>query len=118
MAKNEEKDQKDKRRKHIPLSKEEKRKLIPPMVMLTAGAVTSILMVALGGSGLNDFLAKLLAILFVFYVLGCILKGILDAIDKQNAPIEPEEGEVIEKGPDGEEIEIAVKSVEEETAEE
>ena len=34
----------------------------------------------------------------LFYVLGCILKGILDMIERQNRPPEPDEDEVIEKG--------------------
>lgn len=79
--------------------KEAKRKLIPPFVMLTAGAVSSILMVV-KGCELNQFLARLLTILIIFYVLGCLLKDILDRIDRQNAPPEPEEEgeeEVIEK---------------------
>lgn len=80
------------------MEKEKKRKLIPPFVMLTAGAVTSILMVV-KGCELNEFLARLLTILIVFYVLGCVLKDMLDRIDRQNAPPEPEEEEeeVIEK---------------------
>lgn len=96
--------------------KETKRKLIPPFVMLTAGAVTSILMV-IKGCELNEFLARLLAILMIFYVLGCLLKGILDRIDRQNAPPEPEgEEEVIEKDFEG--AETDGESTERETAEE
>ncbi len=96
--------------------KEAKRKLIPPFVMLTAGAVTSILMV-IKGCELNEFLARLLAILIIFYVLGCLLKDILDRIDRQNAPPEPEgEEEVIEKDSEGEETDGG--STEKETAEE
>ncbi len=93
-----------------------KRKLIPPFVMLTAGAVTSILMV-IKGCELNEFLARLLVILIIFYVLGCLLKDILDRIDRQNAPPEPEgEEEVIEKDLEGEETDGG--STEKETAEE
>lgn len=96
--------------------KEAKRKLIPPLVMLTAGAVTSILMV-IKGCELNEFLARLLAILIIFYVLGCLLKDILDRIERQNAPPEPEgEEEVIEKDSGGEETDG--ESTEKETAEE
>ena len=96
--------------------KEAKRKLIPPFVMLTAGAVTSILMVV-KGCELNEFLAGLLTILIIFYMLGCVLKGILDRIERQNAPVEPEgEGEVIEKEP--EDGETGGESEERETSEE
>lgn len=99
MAKKEDKEQKkDKKNRHgriFSVSKEAKRRLIPAFVMLTAGAVTSILMVV-KGCELNEFLARLLVILILFYVLGCLLKGILDLIDRQNTPPEPEE-EMIEK---------------------
>lgn len=96
--------------------KEAKRKLIPPFIMLTAGAITSILMV-IKGCELNEFLARLLAILFIFYVLGCLLKDILDRIDRQNAPPEPEgEEEVIEKDSEGGETDE--EDAERETAEE
>lgn len=94
--------------------KQAKRKLIPPFVMLTAGAVTSILMVV-KGCELNEFLARLLTILIIFYVLGCLLKDILDRIDRQNAPPEPaEEEDVIEKDPETE----GAAGGEKETAEE
>ncbi|MDE6951156.1 MAG: hypothetical protein K2P64_09605 [Lachnospiraceae bacterium] len=97
------------------MEKEKKRKLIPPFVMLTAGAVTSILMVV-KGCELNEFLARLLTILIVFYVLGCVLKDILDRIDRQNTPPEPEEeDEVIEK--DTEDGETESGSEEQEAAE-
>ena len=97
-------------------NKEAKRKLIPPFVMLTAGAVSSILMVV-KGCELNQFLARLLTILIIFYVLGCLLKDILDRIDRQNAPPEPEgEDEVIEK--DAEAGETGDGSEEQDAAEE
>lgn len=104
MAKKEDKGQKKEKKKSrgriFSISKEAKRRLIPPFVMLMAGAVTSILMVVKGCS-LNEFLARLLAILFIFYILGCVLKGMLDTIDRQNAPPEPEEdeGEMAEMAP-------------------
>lgn len=111
------KDAKDaKNAKDVKDVKDAKRKLIPPFVMLTAGAVTSILMVV-KGCELNEFLGRLLAILIVFYVLGCVLKGMLDRFDRQNMPPEPEEEEdVIEKEAEGGESEG--ESEESETAEE
>ena len=45
-----------------------------------------------------------------FYILGCVLKGALEIIEKQNTPEEPvEEDEMIEKGaeeeaPENEEV--------------
>lgn len=107
MAKKEDKGQKKEKGKRrgrmFSVSREAKRRLIPPFVMLTAGAVTSILMVVKGCS-LNQFLARLLAILLVFYILGCVLKGMLDLIDKENRPPEPEESEeeMVEKSPEEE----------------
>ena len=96
MAKKEGTEQKNGERRSTESGAEAKRKLIPPFVMLTAGAVTGILMVV-KGCGLNQFLAALLFILIIFYMLGCLLKGILDMVERQNTPPEPEE-EVIEKG--------------------
>lgn len=115
MAKKEDKERKEESKKQRDSnSKEAKRKLIPPFVMLTAGAVTSILMV-IKGCELNDFLLRLLAILIIFYILGCILKDMLDRFDRQNAPPVPEEEEdVIEKEPEEEED----ADMENETAEE
>lgn len=121
MAKKEDKGQKKEKKERrggriFSVSKEAKRKLIPPFVMLTAGAVTSILMVVLGCE-LNEFLARLLTVLIIFYVLGCLLKGILDEIDRQNAPSpELDEDEVVEK--DLAEEEGAEGNAENETAEE
>lgn len=104
MAKKEDKERKEGSKKgRNGVSKEAKRKLIPPFVMLAAGAVTSILMV-IKGCGLNEFLFRLLVILLIFYVLGCLLKDMLDRFDRQNTPPEPEEEEdVIEKDPETEE---------------
>ncbi len=102
---NAEKKEKKKRGGHrlFSVSKEAKRRLIPPFIMLTAGAVSSILMVMQGRYELHEFLRNLLLILLLFYILGCLLKAVVDLIDRQNTPPEPEEGdgeEVIEKGPE------------------
>lgn len=123
MAKSKDKEQKKEKTKRrgriFSVSKEAKRKLIPPFVMLSAGAVTSILMVV-KGCELNEFLAGLLTILIIFYVLGCVLKGILDMIDRQNKPPEPEpeatEDDMVEKEPAQEEA--LEESAEKEPAEE
>ena len=117
-GKGQEKEKKERRGRIFSVSKEAKRRLVPPFVMLTAGAITSILMVV-KGCELNEFLARLLTILIIFYVLGCVLKGILDMIDRQNTPPEPEEGDedgMIEKEAENEGAEE--EGAEEETAEE
>ena len=104
-AENKEKKKREGHRLFV-VSKEAKRRLIPPFIMLTAGAVSSILMVMHGRYELHEFLRNLLLILLFFYILGCLLKGVLDMIDRQNTPPEPEENEendgeeVIEKGPE------------------
>lgn len=117
-GKGQKKEKKERRGRIFSVSKEAKRRLVPPFVMLTAGAITSILMVV-KGCELNEFLARLLTILIIFYVLGCVLKGILDMIDRQNTPPEPEEGDedgMIEKEAENEGAEE--EGAEEETAEE
>lgn len=117
-GKGQKKEKKERRGRIFSVSKEAKRRLIPPFVMLTAGAITSILMVV-KGCELNEFLARLLTILIIFYVLGCVLKGILDMIDRQNTPPESEEGDedgMIEKEAENEGVQE--EGAEEETAEE
>lgn len=99
----EKKEKKKRQGGRFAVSKEAKRKLIPPFVMLTAGAVSAILMVILGRYELHGFLGRLFLILLIFYVLGGLLKGVLDFIERQNTPPpEEDEGEVIEKGPEEE----------------
>lgn len=108
MAKKEDnaqkKEKKQRRGIHFSNSREAKLKLIPAFVMLAAGAVISIVMVV-HGCELQQFLTRLLLVLLLFYVLGCMLKGVLDIIERQNRPPEPEEDEVIEKGPEEEKSE-------------
>lgn len=101
MAKKEKKDEQAKKsgKRWALLPRGANRRLIPPFIMLTAGAISSILM-ARGGYELHDLLLILLLVLLLFYILGCILKSALDRIEKQNAPVETEEGEVIEKEPE------------------
>ncbi len=98
MAKKE--DKAEKKRRSVP--KGAKRKLIPALIMLPAGAIAAILM-SRGGYELHVLLTILFFVLVVFYILGCILKYTLDRIDKQNTPEEPNEGEVIEKEPEEQE---------------
>jgi len=99
----EKKEKKKRRGGRFGVITKDKRKLIPPFVMLMAGAVAGILMVMQGRYELHEFLLNLLLILFGFYILGCVLKGALDLISRQNTPPEPEEGEVREIGPEEQE---------------
>lgn len=73
-----------------------KRRLIPPFVMLLAGAATSITMRLLHYET-RTMLVILLCVLVGFYMAGCVIKGMLDRFEKQIEEADREEGEVIEK---------------------
>ena len=77
-----------------------KRKLIPPFVMLLAGAIVSITMFVLHYKS-KDMLVILLCVLLGFYVAGEILKYMLDRFEADAEARRREEGEVFEMGPDG-----------------
>ena len=70
-------------------------KLMPLIMMLTAGAVTCVINL-IRQYPMLDQLIVLFIVLVVFYILGCALVWTLDLFDRQNEKI-PEEGEVIEK---------------------
>lgn len=72
------------------------RKLLPLILMLTAGTVTCVINL-IRQYPLLDQLIVLFVTLVVFYILGNILKFTLDLFDSQNEKVLPEEGEVIEK---------------------
>lgn len=78
------------------------RKMIPPLLMLSAGAVTCIITFIKRYTILEKLLTLLISLL-VFYLLGSILKWTLDYFDKVNEKKQAEEGEVIEKEPQQEE---------------
>lgn len=74
-----------------------KRKMIPPIIMLAAGAITSIITFKMHYE-LYDALIILLVALFAFYIMGCIIKKVLDTFeDAIEAEMLLSEGEVIEK---------------------
>ncbi|MBD5540482.1 MAG: hypothetical protein HDR00_04705 [Lachnospiraceae bacterium] len=76
-----------------------KRKLIPIFLMLVAGAVASII-AYIRDYELTRMLWTLLAALIVFYLLGTVLKKVLDLFDDQIKKADEEkrnEGSVIEK---------------------
>lgn len=87
-------------------------KNIPPIIALSAGAVTSIITFALGYE-VKAMLGILLAVLLLFYVAGLIVKSILDKFQEEIKRKEEEEerlrkeeeereGAVIEKEAAGE----------------
>lgn len=73
-----------------------KRKLIPPFVMLLAGAITSITMFMLHYKS-KDMLVILLWVLVAFFIAGEILKWMLDRFEAQIEAERREAGEVFEK---------------------
>lgn len=73
-----------------------KRRLIPPFVMLLAGAAVSITL-RVEHYDTKQMLTILLFALIGFYIAGCILKGMLDRFENQLEEAGMEEGEVIEK---------------------
>ena len=89
-----------------------KRKLIPPFVMLLAGAIVSITMF-ISHYKSKDMLIILLCVLLVFYVAGEILKYMLDRFEADADARRREEGEVFEMGPDGTEGPVTAKTAEE-----
>lgn len=73
-----------------------KRRLIPPFVMLLAGAIVSITMYILHYE-VKFLLIVLVCVLVVFYMLGDTLRWMLNHFEAQNEEARMEEGEVIEK---------------------
>lgn len=75
-----------------------KRKMLPIILMLTAGAVTSII-TYLKDYELTKMLWTLLGVLIIFYLFGLGIKKVLDVFDEQikEAEEKKDEGSVIEK---------------------
>lgn len=95
------------------LKRAKKRKLIPPFVMLSAGAIISIAMYVQHYKT-KDMLIILLCVLVVFYIAGELIKWMFDRFEAQIREARLEEGEVIEKEPD---VVIADKDKREKMAE-
>lgn len=76
--------------------REKKRRLIPPFIMLLAGAAVSITL-RVQHYDMKSMLIILLCSLIGFYIAGCILKGMLERFEHQLEEADMEEGEVIEK---------------------
>ena len=73
-----------------------RRRLIPPFVMLSAGAVTSITMRILHYET-KTMLLILLCVLVGFYMAGDVIRYMLDKFEEQIEEANMAEGEVIEK---------------------
>ena len=76
--------------------KARKRKLIPPFVMLFAGAVVSITLWYMHYD-LKDMLIILLCVLLGFYFAGSVIKWMLDQFEAKIEKERMEEGKIIEK---------------------
>lgn len=72
------------------------RKLIPLTLMLIAGAMCSIVCFAQGYDAYT-MLWALFIVLLVFYVLGSVIKRVMEKFEIENEEKSKEEGEVIEK---------------------
>lgn len=72
------------------------RKMIPLALMLVAGAICSIVCFAQGYDAFTMLLV-LFIVLLIFYILGCIIKRVMEAFERENEERSKEEGEVIEK---------------------
>ncbi len=93
-----EREAREKREEEERQAKARKRRLIPPFVMLLAGAVVSIDM-RIQRYELQPMLIVLLCVLLGFYFVGRILQIMLDRFEQQIQEAHMEEGEVIEKEP-------------------
>lgn len=94
-----EREAREKREEEERQAKARKRRLIPPFVMLLAGAVVSIVMRILNYE-FQTMLIILLCVLLGFYFVGRILQIMLDRFELQIQEAHMEEGEVIEKEPE------------------
>ena len=94
-----EREAREKREEEERQAKARKRRLIPPFVMLFAGAVVSITMRMLHYD-LQTMLIVLLCVLLGFYFVGRILQIMLDRFEQQIQDAHMEEGAVIEKEPE------------------
>ena len=94
-----EREAREKREEEERQAKARNRRLIPPFVMLFAGAVVSITMRMLHYD-LQTMLIVLLCVLLGFYFVGRILQIMLDRFEQQIQDAHMEEGEVIEKEPE------------------
>ena len=72
------------------------RKLIPLTLMLIAGAMCSIVCFTQGYDAYT-MLWALFIVLLVFYVLGSVIKRVMEKFEIENEEKSKEEGEVIEK---------------------
>ena len=93
-----EREAREKREEEERQAKARKRRLIPPFVMLFAGAVVSIMRML--HYDLQTMLIVLLCVLLGFYFVGRILQIMLDRFEQQIQDAHMEEGEVIEKEPE------------------
>ena len=86
-------------------------KKIPLFIMLLAGAVACIV-TYINHYNLHDTLVVLIVVLMVFLILGLIVKKILLSFDIAKEESVADEGEVVEKAAEGEEVPLEGEAVE------
>lgn len=79
-----------------------KTKGIPAIIMLLAGAITCIVTYQ-NKYTLEETLKTLLVVLVLFLIMGVIVKKVLDSFQMPGKDAVNDEGEIIEKQPEGEE---------------
>ena len=72
------------------------KKYMPLIMMLVAGAVTSIITFILDYS-IPKKLFSLAIVLMIFYIFGSTLKNVITKFEEQNEKAALDEGEVVEK---------------------
>ena len=73
-----------------------RRRHLPAIVMLTAGACVSITMMLMHYEAVR-MLRILLIVLIIFYLIGCLMKWMFEKFDEELQRAEADDGEVIEK---------------------
>lgn len=73
-----------------------KRKAIPSIIMLTAAAITALI-VYFKDAGLQTMIISLLAVMVIFYFIGSVIELVFKKFEEQNNSKVSDEGEVIEK---------------------
>lgn len=88
-----------------------KRKVIPAIIMLLGGAVRSIMAVIKGEEFSTSYAFSLLMVLIVFYIIGLVVKFILD---KTVPPVVEEDG--IEVGENEEQAGGELENIQEDSS--
>lgn len=88
----------DQNQKYLLERRKKKTKFIPPIMMLTAGLITSILCFAVGYELLKSMFI-LFIVMLIFAILGTVMKSIMDRFrtEMDYSDYFDEDGEIVEK---------------------